>query len=502
MAHTAQMFGHDSSAAQTVRAGAPSVAPHIQAAHYAYHAQEPMKKAMQRVGDQAQDEAVDRSGVAGSVGSFIHNNKNWMTNRNPVGNYGYHYLRSALACVPYGLMCGLVFAGNSHIKKLGSLTPEVGEINKGWAAWTQHPLFDFVAQSAMIGTAFTLYRTTSFAGRRFYERVFNAENAEQRTIDELKAAPVNFIDDWRQNFDIQSHSVPWAALSLGGVAVLGKQASSLPQLVEAAKHFKKIEPTFGVLKKPLFSLTKPEIINWVGINTVAYSIFFEIADQLGKRRRERAGIADPTKNINDIDMSKIEPGKVQEILDQPKTYGFFTDDSGAGRWIFRRMLPVAAGVGSYVLMKPKMMEVSSNWVGLNKGLEEAQAIARSRGVDVPGAIASMSGKGNLWQNSFVEGMGTALFANYTFVKDPWERAYDRFFDKLERKANPEFYKRKDELDKEGVELRVELRKKAPQPEATDKYALPTVPAAPLEAKIQTPAQIEGVAKAATQELVK
>lgn len=461
MAQTAQLSSHYDPAAQGLQASVGHVAPHIQAASYGYHAQAPLKAAVQNL--QNEQEHKDHSGTVNRVGSFIHHNKNWMVNQNPVGYAGYHYLRSALACVPYGLMCGLVFAGTQKLKGLGSLTPEVGEINKGWAALTNTPFFDIAAQATMIGTAFTLYRTTSFAGRRFYERVFNPENTEQQTIDELRSSSINFIDDWRQNFDIQSHSVPWAAITLGGIMVGGGKAfAAMPSVIEAAK-------TAGVGGRL-------DTIQKVGLATLGYGAFFEIADQLGKRRREREGIADPTKNINDIDMSKIEPGKVQDILDQPKTYGTFTDDSGAGRLLFRRMLPVVAGVGTYAITKPMLGKVISKTVGLNSP------------VMVPGA--------SIMKNAWIEGGATSLFAFYTFVKDPWERAYDNLFEKLERKANPEFYARKDEMDKEGVELRIEMRKKRSKPETNRLLEVP------VAAHVQTPAQLEGQAKVALAEIEK
>lgn len=476
---------------------AAHVAPHIQAASHAFRAQAPMAEAMQRADRLAsaqEAQAPDRSGVSGSVGSFIHHNKGWMTNYNPAGYAGYHWIRSAVACVPYGLMCGLVFAGNAQMRKWGALTEEVNgvkqalapeKIHNGWATFTNSSFFESLAQSAMVATAFTLYRTTSFAGRRFYERTFNPENSERETIEELRKSPINFIDDLRKNFDIQSHSVPWAALSLGFIMVGGGLAADGIPLAKSKEAQKALAAANEVGK---LKLLKPAGL--VGLATVGYSAFFEIADQLGKRRRERAGIADPTKNINDIDLSRIEPGKVQDILDQPKSYGFFTDDSGMGRLLFRRALPVAAGVGSYVLLKPKAMRFAADVIGLNKGVEEAKAVAKmTEGI-------------GFWKNSWIEGVGTSLFATYTVVKDPWERAYDNFFDKLERKANPEFYARKDELDKDGVELRVELRKKQPKQEAADEYALPTVPAAPAAAQIQTPALLEGKAKAASEALEK
>ncbi len=469
----------------------PMVAPHIQAASHAFHAQQAAKQSLAPM----QDAPVDRSGFSGSVGHFLHENRDWLVNKNPVGNAGYHWLRSALACVPYGLACGLVFSGANKLKGIKS---------GPWADITATPMFDVAAKAAEIGAGFTLYRTTSFAGRRFYERVFNPENSEADTIRELSESGTNFVNDWRENFDIQSHSVPWAAFTLGGIMVLGGQAAAARGLTM---------PNADVQYK------LKDILQHSGIATMAYGSFFEVADQLGKRRRERQGIADPTKNINDIDMDTIEPGKVQDILDQPKTYGWFTDESGPGRWIFRRALPVLAGVGSYVLVKPWAMRIAGKLMNaevvtkipligeegakafegflkknakafdLNaKGIAEEisqfhkaeakeltahsglyekfvgqydPAIIEEGVAKVKAVAAAPNAQLSITKNSFIEGVGTSLFAMYTFVKDPWERLYDGVFDRLERKANPDYYARKDALEKEGVELRIEVRKKDP-----------------------------------------
>lgn len=340
--------------------------------------------------------------LARTVGNFAFDHRRFFTH-NPIGYTGYQFVRSAVASVPYGIGASAVWTAKnmalSHVEPGGHLE-----------AALKSPLLT----AAQIAASFTFYRTGSFTMRRMYERVLDNENSREETVKEASEIPQNFFNDFRSNLAVQANSVPWAALTLGYIAALGPKPGAAA--MEASRE------------QPLSILFHKDA-NWLrqaGTNTIAYSAFFEVADQLAKQFRLQRGIADPTLPLS---KQTDAQGNTVFMLDDPtKHYGFFTNDTGAGRLALRRVLPVAAGIGAYTGAKR---------LGYRYSLPPSKTEALfEEGVGGASKIFGLdpNPKGTFWLNAWREGAATSLFFLYPLAKDPWEDCYDNFFDKLEKKA--------------------------------------------------------------------
>ena len=336
---------------------------------------------------------------AKAFGNFAHNNRDFFT-KNPIGNASYHFVRSAVACIPYGIGAAAVWTGKNKLLKT------VAKDSKA-AAVLNSPLL----VAAQIAASFTFYRTGSFAMRRMHDRLFDEKNTREDTVREMSEVPTNFANDFWDNLKVQGHSVPWAALSLGYISQMGEADK---EIVDAARD------------KPLEIITnkkaRPKLLGQMGRNTIAYSVFFEVADTLGKHYRLQKGMADPTLHLSEHESEQGE--RLFKAEDPDRKYGAFTDEAGPFRLLLKRLPPAAVGIGAYTAAKR---------LGYRASISKKQA-ETFYDADKGANAFALDKEGSFLSTAWREGAATSLFGVYTFVKDPWEKAYDNFFEKLELKA--------------------------------------------------------------------
>lgn len=378
----------------------------------------------------------------GGLGGFLYKNS-WIT-KEPVTYHGYQFVRAALASIPYGLgmaffhhMFGLM--GNKGAK--WGLTPDgfnafqtggIGAVDqvktmhlpgtkamigRNMARFAQSP----INAAFQIGLAFTMYRFVGGIVKTVRDKIFNEKNTEEDTTREVKNAGKTILETAKTNWPAESTGTPWAALTLGFASANFKWLAPGKPQRQAGE---------SILQATKRSWFHPEgkLLQQAAIFTIAYSIFFEIAERIFKdvqvRRGKWNGHANSLKNTKDDHIVGAPPSgdvaKEQEEKDAKPKHGWLTEDPSLGRLVFRRILPVAVGISAYAAMKrfgyivaggpmqPITNEIATG--GLKKNLE-------TFGI-----------------NSWREGFATSMFFTLWAATDAWGTWYDKFFEKQQNKV--------------------------------------------------------------------
>ncbi len=374
--------------------------------------------------------------IAKSVAHWIH--KHPEAHKRGVGNVVYQYLRSAAASIPYGLSMAGVLAGLTGMQRFGAklaekegasaLTKGIGRNLNGFAS------FQPARMSLLIGASFTLYRGTSKLGKWMTEYLFNPRDSERRTAEKVDDLPQ---EAWRKIKEIapaESSSTPVSAIVLGFiVAAFNKPAEIAGSALDwSRKNFletKGFGNKLALMGKVLTPKTK--FVQHAAINTFGYSLFFELGDRLFKDTQIRRGVW-PGEH-NSIKALKAAPEEYEQGINQqtdaanaPKYedsaaeavpekqhYRFFTAEPSVGRFLFRRVLPTAAGITLYTGVKMRWGAMLGNNFDYGKEAITLKAFGKK---------------------AWGEGLATSLFFLIPIVSEPWEKAYDNFFAKKEKVA--------------------------------------------------------------------
>ncbi len=168
----------------------------------------------------------------------------------------------------------------------------------------------------------------------------------------------------------------------------------------------KLEGRGGKLLKSVLAHPNARFVEQAAINTLGYSLFFEIGDRLFKDKQIARGVWKGDNN-------SIIPAKPDAPAPEKKHYGFFTNEPSVGRFVLRRMLPTAVSISAYTAFKFR-----HSYMHLGDFVvKPAEKILPQ----MPKLIK-------------IETIAVLWFAMIPLVAEKWEKIYDGFFDKLEKKA--------------------------------------------------------------------
>lgn len=306
------------------------------------------------------------SSLALRLGHVVHEHKHL-----PEGAAGwgaYQFVRSAAAAVPYGISMATTWWGMNRLEGAA----KTGSVLKEFAASPA------VRASAMIATSFTFYRTTSKTGKWLREYLFDPKDSEAQTIEKMRTLPSAAASKWGELFGPEVVSVPVAALALGFIT------SSFSHPAFAALKSTGLANDFAKARQAGNALSRLAEVGWgkdYGFashwltNTIGYSVFFEAADR----------IADGYRGAQAQKTGEAPPAS----------------EASLPRFLFRRVIPTAAGIGLYTGFK--MRNAYQILGDFPRGLKVA--------ADIP-------------KYSWREGAATSLFCFIPMTAEPWEKVYD------------------------------------------------------------------------------
>lgn len=398
--------------------------------------------------------------IAKSIAHWVH--KHPEAHKHGVGLFVYQYLRSLAASVPYGIQMALTLAGLTKLERVGqgiaekaTNGPAMQRFGRGLNAFAKFPA---VRASALVGTAFTLYRGTSKLMKWMTEYVFNPKDTEQRTAEKIDDLPQEAIRKIKEIAPAEYASTPISAIVLGFVTSAFTFIQPKPHEMKTmiggverslewtAANFNSVSGWKNKLQLMWKTLadSKTKFIPQAAIFSIGYALFFELGDRLFKDVQIRRGVwpgehnsikalkAPPEEYERGIKASheaanqpKFEDGALQAAPDKHH-YTFFNSEPNLGRFIFRRLLPTTVGITAYTAAKFRWASMLGNDFSYKAG----ESIIRK----IPKLART-------------EGLATSLFFLIPIVAEPWERAYDNFWDKKEKiarlkddmKAHPEKY---------------------------------------------------------------
>lgn len=378
----------------------------------------------------AAPQAAQASGLTRGVAHWIHQHPT-ITSDNLIGYTGYQFVRSAVASVPYGFSMAATWLGMKNLGELGKGMAEAGEASGSlWKAAfgkNLHGLVTYkpVLMSAMIGTSFTLYRSTSKIGKWTNEYLFNNKDTEEQTVEKLQNLPGVVWGKIKEVAPGELHSTPVAAVVLGFL-VSSFDPVGVPAALRATQsNFKlaQAEGRAGQFFKDMLFHPDAKLLQQCATNTFAYSLFFEVGDRRfkdkqieqgkwdgnpssisGNRSRPNPGLSSSNNQISDDEKLRV----LQKGAHADDKLSFFTGEPSLGRFCFRRMVPTAIGITGYTMLK---MRAAPMMLGhFTDGLKTVS--------DIP-------------THAWREGAATSLFFMIPWVSDKYAPMYDRVVDRLE-----------------------------------------------------------------------
>jgi hypothetical protein len=387
-------------------------------------------------------------------GNWFHRNR-WFT-KEPVTYTGYQFVRAALASIPYGFgMAGVrhlfawgeikgLDAGISDAgKALLKLNPSGRSINAiDKLATTDRALYETMVKpgtkaligrnfarfasspfqtAAQIGVAFTMYRFVGGIVKTVRDKIMDEKNTAADTNRETGNIFDTIVKTAKTNWPAESTGTPWAALTLGfASANYVQSAAAKPQRKLLENGIK--ETRLGAIKRT-FTAPHSKLAHQAGVFTIAYSIFFEIAERLFKDTQIRRGnwkghdnSLVNSKSDTIVGVPPTEEGQKENPAEKPQV-GFMTNDPSLGRLAFRRLLPVAVGITGYAVMKR---------IGYILAGGQMEAVTEEV---IKGGFKKNAE--SLLTNSWREGAATSMFFTLWMATDAWGTWYDKFFKNLQ-----------------------------------------------------------------------
>lgn len=385
---------------------------------------------------------------------------NWLVRhprftREPLSYTGYQFTRSALAAIPYGLGMAFIHHLMGGLSVLGS---RIGLTEAGHGAFSDAfktggyakamETLDNVAKKAelhvpgvkghigrnmvrfanspmnaalQIGLSFSMFRFVGSIVKTVRDKLTDPDNTPEDTKREAANWWNTAKEAMKINWKAEAIGTFWAALTLGFINANFKQTT--PYQRQAGEKF--ADAVKRVWSKPAKLWQNGAL--WA----ISYSTFFEVDERIQKDFKLREGTWKGTSNslVNKPDVTvgtppkKNEKGELAPAAEQPEKprFGFFTNDPGLPRLIFRRVLPVAAGITAYAAMKR-----AGYIVGGGQMMPITEQVANS------GIMRNLK---HFAKNSWREGLATSTFGVLWMATDAWGEGYDRFFNTLQHKGN-------------------------------------------------------------------
>lgn len=355
-----------------------------------------------------QEPSGDQPGaIARDVAHWVHANQD-ITKKNILGYGTYQFIRGGVAAIPYGASMAGTLGAMVGLERAGKAMG--GGFGKRLEQFAKFPA---VRSSMMIATSFTLYRGTSKIMKWMHDSLFDPKDTEAQTAQKIHDLPGATVAKIKENAPAGIASTPVAAFALGfvtntfakpGAEALKNEAGHSLDWTRENLLAAKAEGRGGKLLKQVLTHPNAKFVEQAAINTLGYSLFFEIGDRLFKDRQIQRGVWKGDKNSIG--------GKTTEEPQPKKHFGFFTDEPSVGRFVLRRMLPTAVSIGAYTAFKFRHSYMHLGPLAVKEGPIAPQL----------GKLTGIETKAVLW------------FAMIPFVNEAWEKVYDKFFARLEKQA--------------------------------------------------------------------
>ncbi len=243
-------------------------------------------------GPQSPFEMTDARGEQGGLGQWVFNHKQSFSHDNPLAWYGIRNVLNNMVSI-VGLMATIVPVrmGMGHAAKWAE--------SQGMAK-TQAFFGNPILQNSLgVGVSFSTFRTMYKMGQRAYDRVFIESEDASETSKAIHDVPQNWWKDFKQIAPAEYPATMIAAFGLVGI-----RAAFTPTAPDlAANHWKDV----------------------AACAAVAYPVFFEITENLGRNLQLNRGYT--TEDTN------------EHINKDKQTFGTF---------ITRQVPGVAAGIIPYI----------------------------------------------------------------------------------------------------------------------------------------------------------
>jgi len=449
--------------------------------------------------------AVPAPAPATGIAGWLQRHRNFT--KEPVSYTAYQFGRATIAVVPYGFGMAFghhLFGLMSAIGQKIGLTKQgidvftngekvmqngVETLVKGLPAVDRMAAYHVPGMKGVIGRnmmrlgnsplnaavqiaiGFTLFRFTGGLIKNLRDRVMNEKNTDADTAYEVKRAPHTIMETARINWPAESTATPVAALVLGFM-----NAAFTPSAEGIAKKLpgEKFEQAVGRVWSG-----KSKLLQNMAVWTLSYSLFFLLAESLFKDKQISRGLwkGHPNSLKNGPDDIVGGPGAVnfqtpenETILyksaeggyepvhphvkdekdevakdsHQPLRFPFFTGEPSMGRFIIRRVLPVAVGISAYAALKrvgyiaeiPKIK--IGNWESeMLSGPMKQMTVGELNALHVEGnALKTVGNHGKeFFKNAVREGKATTMFGALWWATDAAGSFYDKFFHNLQKKEN-------------------------------------------------------------------
>ncbi len=405
-------------------------------------------------------------------GNWFHRNR-WFT-KEPISYTGYQFTRSILAALPYGpamalghhlfglasvkgQKMGLTEEGIRHFnefKNVPALEKAAAEAAKTGVEFYQKGSKAVVGRNMMrvansplnaavqIALGFTMFRFVGGVVKNLRDRVMNENNSAADTEREVRNAPHTVLETVKSNWAAESTGTPIAALVLGFMSAVHAPIAKLWTRDKAQHPGLK---GYGEQVKKAWS-PESKLLQNAAVWTFSYSLFFLLAESLFKDVQLKRGMwkGHPNSLKNGPDDTVGGPGAIDYVApeerkalyksaeegykptddkakdsEHPLRYPVLTGEPSLGRFMIRRVLPVAVGISGYAMMK------RATYLGVG-GPMKALTVEASKGLKTFGDHAKFLGK-NAWR----EGAATATFGVLWMATDAWGTWYDKTVHKLQ-----------------------------------------------------------------------
>lgn len=436
----------------------------------------------ERNNSQPTDRDTTREREAAPVqGNWFHRNR-WFT-KEPITYTGYQFFRSAMATIPYGFaMAGVhrlmgwarvtgerkgltkdfqaggvqnfdgliekradleasITKAKLETPKLvkgleAELAPVARKIETAMVTGRKAQLWRGVSrvaasplnQALQIGAGFTLFRFVGGLVKGQRDKVMNEKNTAEDTNRETKNWWGNIKDMAKTNWTAEATGTPVAALTLGFASANFKPVASA--IAQKQKLPSGALETFGQAYKRAVLSPQAKVAQNAAIWTIAYSIFFEASERIFKdmqlKRGKWLGNTNSLKNTPDDPNvgGYAADGHTHEFHQneppaKPKL-DILTGDPSICRFVFRRVLPVSAGITAYAFLK------RGGYIAAGGPMQPVthEAIGKGFGANMK----------NFGVDAWREGAATAMFGALWVATDAWGSWYDKLFASLQDKA--------------------------------------------------------------------
>ncbi len=327
--------------------------------------------------------------------------------------------------------------------------------------------------AVQIALGFTMFRFTGGIVKNLRDRVMNEKNTPEETQAEVKHAGKTIVESMKINWPAERTGTPIAALVLGFM-----NAAYVPAMAAVRNPQKKFMNQVGELWGP-----KSKLLQNAAVWTASYSLFFLLAESLFRDKQLQRGYwkghpnslkngpddtvggpgaisytppgGDKAPVVSATDAFKKPDDDVAKDSSDKLRFPGLTGEPSAGRFLIRRVLPVAVGISAYAALKRvgyianiPLPGIKGNYMAdVEKGIGEAsrnlngpmEAIT----VKVVDALAVEGNKaktlGNhakfYLKNAYREGKATIMFGALWAATDAWGSFYDKFVHNLQKPEN-------------------------------------------------------------------